>query len=501
MYIILCLSTFILNCSCFVFSNRVCRAYRQFYLKDKFVPVFDEKSIDVKHDNSLFSKINDKFFAQIGSNPRYTEDEDYHWFDGDGMIHGVLFKNNKLSYQNRWIQTKRLQLENKWKQKMFLYFGELRGFKGLLQILKFSLMQQLGFIPSSKGTANTALMNWHNRIFALHEGDMPYELSINYDKLNISTLERLNYPSIYSTTAHPVIDKKRNLLYLYGYNNYDFSYGNFIFNVFDKEMNLLNQKNISLVNNGMIHDVAFTGNEVIIPDLPLKYDVSRIMNEQLPLFFDKENGKTRFGILNVNLNTEPLWFDFDENFFIFHFSKAYKKSNNYTIFACVMDNLFMEDFVELDNLHNEKHVIRGEIRLKQISIDATTNKTEILTNPYIEDLGLDFYYNLDFPISSTINDKHVYCTIFDAALGYIKGYVKINTNNFANSKPEVFLFDKDVYGNSEPQTIIIDDVEYLLSFTNDETKSYISLINVEMKTIESIEIPTRIPPGFHSIYF
>ena len=70
-----------------------------------------------------------------------------------------------------------------------------------------------------------------------------------------------------------------------------------------------------------------------------------------------------------------------------------------------------------------------------------------------------------------------------------------------NSKPEVFLFDKDVYGNSEPQTIIIDDVEYLLSFTNDETKSYISLINVEMKTIESIEIPTRIPPGFHSIYF
>ena len=501
MYIILCLLTFILNCSCFVFSNRICKPFRQFYLKDKFVPVFDEKSIDVKHDSPLFSKINNKFFAQIGSNPRYTEDEDYHWFDGDGMIHAVLFKNNNISYQNRWIQTKRLQLETKWKQKMFLYFGELRGFNGIIQILKFSLMQQLGFIPNSKGTANTALMNWHNRIFALHEGDMPYELSINYNKLNISTLERLNYPGIYSTTAHPVLDKKRNLLYLYGYNNYDFSYGNFIFNVFDKEMTFLNQKNISLINNGMIHDVAFTGNEIIIPDLPLKYDVTRILNEQLPLFFDKENGKTRFGILNVNLKTDPIWFDFDENFFIFHFSKAYKKLNNYIIFACVMDNLFMEDFVELDNLHNEKHVIRGEIRLKQISIDATTNKTEIITNPYIENLGLDFYYNLDFPITSSINDKYVYCTIFDAALGYIKGYVKINTENFINSKPEIFLFEKNVYGNSEPQTIVIDDVEYLLSFTNDENKSYISLIDVEKKTIESIEIQTRIPPGFHSIYF
>ena len=48
--------------------------------------------------------------------------------------------------------------------------------------------------------------------------------------------------------------------------------------------------------------------------------------------------------------------------------------------------------------------------------------------------------------------------------------VIINTNEFINSKPEVFLFDKDVYGNSEPQTVIIDDVEYLLSFTNDESK-------------------------------
>ena len=172
-------------------------------------------------------------------------------------------------------------------------------------------MQQLVFIPSSKGTANTALMNWHNRIFALHEGDMPYELNINFEKLNISTSKRLHYSNIYSTTAHPITDKTRDLLYLYGYNNYDFADGNFIFNIFDKEMNLLNQKNISLINNGMIHDVAFTGNEVIIPDLPLKYDVSRIMNEQLPLFFDKENGNTRFGILNVNLNTEPLWFNFD----------------------------------------------------------------------------------------------------------------------------------------------------------------------------------------------
>ena len=493
---------FIIYCNCFsVFSNRICKTNRQFYLKDKFSPVFDEKTIYLEHNNDLFNKLENSFFAQIGSNPRYTEDEDYHWFDGDGMIHGMFFNNSLISYQNKWIQTKRLQTENKWKKKMYLYFGELKGIKGLYQILKYSLMELLGFLPQAKGTANTALLNWSNRLFALHEGDMPYELNVDYTNINISTKDRLFYNSLYSTTAHPIADKKRDLLYLYGYNNYDFSNGNFIFNEFDRNMTLINQKNISLINNGMTHDVAFTGDHLIIPDMPLKYDVSRILKEQLPMFFDKENGLTRFGIFDLNTKEEPEWYNFDENFFIFHFSKSFYKGNKYTVFACVMDNLFMEDFVELENVHNKDHVIRGNIRLKQIEINRTTNKTNIYENKYLENLDVDFNYNLDFPIVSKKNPNEIYCTIFDSALGYIKGYTKISVNNFLHQKPEVFLFEKNMFGNSEPQVVLIDNEEYLVTFVNDENKSYISLIDVSSKKIEKLEIPTRIPPGFHSIFY
>ena len=31
-----------------------------------------------------------------------------------------------------------------------------------------------------------------------------------------------------------------------------------------------------------------------------------------------------------------------------------------------MDNLFMEDFVDLKNIENENHIIRGDIRLKKL---------------------------------------------------------------------------------------------------------------------------------------
>ena len=484
-----------------LFSNRIHNQFRQNYFKDRFTPVVDEHTIHVSHTNHHLSNLSGTFFAQIGSNPKHVKNGDYHWFDGDGMIHGVFFKNNSFLYQNKWIRTKRFEVENKWKRKMYLYFDELKGWNGVFQIIKFSIMEILGFLPKAKGTANTALIRWSERMFALHEGDMPYEMNINKEEEDISTLGRLNYTSIHSMTAHPVIDVKRDLIYLYGYNNYDFNYGRFIFNTFDKEMNFIGQKNISLINNGMVHDVAFTGDEIIIPDMPLKYDVSRILKEKLPLYFDKKMGITRFGIFNVSNTDDLRWYHFDNNFYIFHFSNAKKKDHTYSVFACVMEDLHMEDFIDLKALQNTDHIVRGKLRLKELIIDERMNKTRVIENIYLENLDIGFEYNLDFPIVSKEKPHCIYCSIFEAATGYIRGYIKVNTMRFALSKPEIFLFNPFTCGNSEPQPIVVDDREYLLTFTNDESRSYISLIDVSNNTIISNIVPTRIPPGFHSTLF
>ena len=72
---------------------------------------------------------------------------------------------------------------------------------------------------------------------------------------------------------------------------------------------------------------------------------------------------------------------------------------------------------------------------------------------------------------------------------------------FEKAKAQIFIFEDNTYGNSEPRPIIIDNVEYLTTFTNDDNNSYISLINVNKKTNDKIKIPTRIPPGFHSILY
>ena len=107
---------------------------------------------------------------------------------------------------------------------------------------------------------------------------------------------------------------------------------------------------------------------------------------------------------------------------------------------------------------------------------------------------------MDFPILSKKNNKEMYCTIFDASTGYIRGYVKSSSSWFKFMKPDVFIFPDNMYGNSEPQLVVIENKEYLVSFVNKGDQSYCALINIEDQTIEKIEIPTRIPPGFHSMY-
>lgn len=468
------------------------------YLNGVFRPVDTEVNLEMSHNNTLFNEIQGTF-AQIGSNPKHigTRDAGYHWFDGDGMVHAAHFHKNKILYRNHWVKTKRLRAEERWGHKMYLYFGELRGFHGMMEILKWTICQYFALVPGAKGTANTAFVTWKNRTFALHEGDMPYELDIDYESGEITTKGQWTWPQMKSVTAHPKIDEMRDEMYMYGYNNYDFSEGRFFHNVLDEKMVVTTRSNFSLLNNGMVHDIAQTKNHIIIPDLPLKYDFNQIMKNKLPMVFDK-NGTTRFGVYHKDDPNTIEWYTSSENIFLFHFCKAYETETDFIVHACNMDYLDMMDFVHLEN--NELK-IRGNLRLQKITLDKRTKKATIIKNRFIENLKeVNIPYNLDFPIESN-NKNDIYCSIFDATSGKIIGIVKMSTINFTRRKPKVYLLPYGRFMNSEPQLVTIKKKEYIMSFTYDlNDQAFISIIDIEKNDIEDVAIPTRIPPGFHSLW-
>ena len=44
-----------------------------------------------------------------GPNPQFPPRGAYHWFDGDGMVHAVYFRDGRASYIRRWVRTRALR--------------------------------------------------------------------------------------------------------------------------------------------------------------------------------------------------------------------------------------------------------------------------------------------------------------------------------------------------------------------------------------------------------
>ena len=84
----------------------------------------------------------------------------YHWFDGDGMIHGVRFSHGQANYINRWTKTERFTAEENAGRPLFIRIGEINGKLGLVKIIISRIKYYMGYFGGvkdlSNGTANTA---------------------------------------------------------------------------------------------------------------------------------------------------------------------------------------------------------------------------------------------------------------------------------------------------------------------------------------------------------
>lgn len=478
-----------------LFANKHSKhKYNNPFLQDIYKPVREEKHEEIRIPNdSIYYNISG-FFAQIGPNPKYHSSyKPYSLFDGDGMIHGIFFNKSKITYTNHWVRTKKLKTEMKWKKQMYLSLGELKGVSGLSSIFSSELMKTFKLVPTGY-TANTAFMYVKNKLFALHETDTPYVIDLNFSNNTIHTGKHYDIDNICTTTAHPKFDDFRKCMYLYSYNTF-FDKGYFCHNVFDYDFHLKENRTINLLNNGIIHDIGQTRNKLIIPDLPLKMDFNRMFHDMLPIYFDK-NGTSRFGVLDKD-NGNIRWYDFRENFFIFHFSECYETRDHIYIHACLLDDLNFESFID-----NEKFDLFSGTQICQIVLDKRNSRYKIIKNKYIDDYLNKTSLVTEFPISSILNGSNVYCTLIGSNVGQIKGYVKLNLNSFEDSVPNYFILDNR-YGTSEPQPVVIDDKEFLLTYTYDkDRKYYLTLIDFDNKILHDIAFPDdiRIPVGFHSIY-
>ena len=185
----------------------------------------------------------------------------HHWFAGDGMIHAFHIEDGRCAYLNRWVRTKKWELEHVAGESLFAPFDPMQT------------------DPSVAGVdstlANTNIV-WHgDRLLALERGMPPLNL------IRSLWSPAANGPSTMRSsgrmTAHPKLDPETGEMLFFGY----MAGGPFTpdvrYHVVGKDGTLTRSDHFEAPLASMVHDFVTTRDHVLFPIFPLTGSLERAM--------------------------------------------------------------------------------------------------------------------------------------------------------------------------------------------------------------------------------
>lgn len=289
------------------------------YLSDNFAPVHEEIEAD---DLRVLGELPLELagmFVRVGPNPQFDPIGRYHWFDGDGMLHGVRISGGKASYRNRYVRTAGFAAEREAGKALWT---------GLLEPPRFDNPH-----GPFKNAANTALV-WHDgRLLALWEGGDPHEIAVP----GLETVGPYTYCGKLASafTAHPKVDAETGELLFFGYSLMAPPYVKY--SVVSAAGELLRTAPIDLPLGVMMHDFAITARYTIFMDLPVTFRLERALRGEPLLAFERDR-PSRFGILpRHGANADVRWFE-GPSCFVFHTLNAHEEGDEVVLTACRSDS-------------------------------------------------------------------------------------------------------------------------------------------------------------------
>lgn len=448
------------------------------YLTGNFAPVETELTVDeLPVVGELPAELNG-MFVRNGPNPQFPPLGLYHWFDGDGMLHGVCIRDGKASYRNRYIQTQGFEQERQSGQAVF---------GGLLQ------PSEVGF----KNVANTALV-WHrDRLLALWEGGEPHAIAV--PKLETIGTHTFNGKLASPVTAHPKVDPVTGEMMFFGYSLAQPPYVKY--SVVSAEGELLRTVPIDLPVGVMMHDFAITEHYTLFMDLPLTFRLERLQRGE-PAFAFERDRPSRFGILPRHGDNETIrWFE-APSCYVFHTLNAYEEGDDIVLIACRTGSTNVlgasPGSHEGDNRQVGSDVpllYQWKFNLKTGAVQEQALDNRACEFPRINEqyLGRQCRYGYAGKSAPTATPK------FDGLLKF----------DLDNGSVQVHSFGTGRYGGEgvfvpRPDATAEDD-GWLMTFVHDEAQNMSELVIVSTQAmtdepVARIQIPQRVPYGFHGTW-
>ena len=255
-------------------------------------------------------------YLRIGPNPIDADPRSYHWFTGDGMVHGIRIADGATRwYRNRWIRSAQV--------------GKATG-------------RAAAPGPRHGGfdTVNTSVVAHAGAAYALVEaGSTPVRLDETMDAQRYSDFEGTLAGSF---TAHPHRDPLTGDLHAICYEAID--PGRIRHVVVDADGRVRREVTIPVADGPMIHDCALTRRFVLILDLPITLSLRTVLGgREFPYRWNPAHA-ARLGLLPRDGGADDIvWIGLDPCF-VFHTANAYDLPDGRIVLdAIVYDRMFGPD--------------------------------------------------------------------------------------------------------------------------------------------------------------
>ena len=464
------------------------------YLHGHFAPIKTEMSAE-KLDVVAGELPADLCGAYIrnGPNQRHEPHTLYHYFDGDGMLHAIYFRDGKAWYASRWVRTMAFERE------------EAEGrpiWPGLAGPFDFSL-------PGSpiKDNSNTDVIFYNGKLLSLwYLAGVPYEI----DPLTLETrgAEDFGGKLRHTLSAHSKTDPRTGeLIYFdYGQKPPYMTYG-----VASPNGEMVHEVPIDLPGPRLPHDLGLTPNYTILHDLPFFQDEEIFQQSKKRVMRFHKDVPARFGVIpRYGATGDVRWFE-AEPCYILHIVNCWEDGDWIVMDGCRQaDPSYEKDPANgrLASMLAQRHRVHvlyrwrfnlrtGEAREHPID-DLNTEFPRV--NPHYLGLKSRYSFNQYIPlVDQTPGSVSGHCQTFDALVRY-------DTETGARQRWD---YGDGCFGNEAPfaprHGSTADDPEddgYVVTFVTDSgnwrTECHVfDARDIEQGPIARVAIPQRVPSGFH----
>ena len=266
-------------------------------------------------------------YLRNGPNSKFGVGKE-HYFDGDGMIHGITFlESGGVCYYNRWIETKGLAMENEAGRKLFRGILVNNGLEMLSGVLHNILFNDALSTNGTKDTTNTAVVCHGGRILALMEAQKPalMELKVTRDSVHVfrTKAKDFNFNGELggNMCAHPKVDPHTGDMIFFSYNMT--SEPHMVYTEVDRAGEVRHTMAVDGLSRGvMSHDMAITSTRAVLFDLPVEFSVANIARNEFPVQFQKE-ARARLGVVERGGSRDVEWFEVQRGGNVFHTVNAF----------------------------------------------------------------------------------------------------------------------------------------------------------------------------------